>query len=140
MSVPIATGDGFALGTDPTLCARHLPSLLPVDDYGITSEGIYYAARLRPDGPLDRSCDGRLLQRPLTPLSSNCAYGSGASCSACPDGALCPAARALWPRVGFWAPERGSLIRVALQPARSCCQVRRLERHARSRAVRHGIP
>lgn len=110
-AVPIAiSSDIFALGTDPPTPVGSLPSLLPAFDSVASSAGIYYAAACVQTGlwtdPATGACSNE-----SDPAASNCAFGSGASCSACPDGALCPGGSRLWPRVGYWAPcERASSV------------------------------
>lgn len=107
---PIAVtvpSEGFSLGTAPQSLLGALPTLLPDIESDVSSEGIYYAAACSETGLWTDPASGACTNA-TDPASRNCALGSGAGCSACPSGALCPGGSRLWPRIGFWAPNEVS--------------------------------
>ena len=106
-TVPVASGGGFSLGIGPSSARGALPTLLPSDDSGTSSEGIFYAAACAQTGLYTDPAMGACTNA-SDPASYACAYGSGSGCIACPGGALCPGGSRLWARVGFWVPSDSS--------------------------------
>lgn len=50
------------------------------------------------------------------PTSLKCSWGSGDTCSKCPDGALCPGGSVLLARPGWWTPLAETSLPTDLQP------------------------
>lgn len=48
--------------------------------------------------------------------ASQCAWGEGSACQACPEGALCPGGPRLWPQPGFWVANERAATVVACDP------------------------
>ena len=94
----------IALGSLPPSGSGGVPTLLPVDDSGTSSLGVFYTQSCSATGVFTDPTTSTACVTPSDPASYDCAYGTGDACIRCPEGGLCPGGPRLWPREGFWVP------------------------------------